>query len=189
LKKIFVILLVVFCAAAAVAQDAPKGEVFGGYQFFSVDTKGSDRISMHGWNADVAFNATKNLGIVADIGGAYKSESVTIGGVTTTGKLRVYNYLFGPRFSARGEKFTPFAEALFGMGHASASGSVSGLGSGSDSINGFAMAFGGGFDINAGQHFAIRPAKFDYVLNRFSDSGISENLNNFRYAAGVVIKF
>jgi hypothetical protein len=192
LKKIVVFLLVIFCAFVAVAQDAPKAEVFGGYQFFSLDTKnfgGLDRQTFQGWDADVAANLNKNFGIVGDISGAYKSESASSGGVSAEAKLRLYNFLFGPRFSYRTEKVTPFAEVLFGAGHLSASGSATGLGSVSGSLNGFAMAFGGGIDINAGKHVAIRPAKFDYVMNRFSDSGVSETLHNFRYAGGIVFKF
>jgi len=183
LKKILtVILFVILCVGFAVAQDAPKAEVFGGYQLVSFDTKdlGVDRQILHGWDADVAFNPTKNLGIVADISGVYKSE---IEGVQVDGKL--YNYLFGPRFSHRTEKVTVFGEALFGGGHLALGNNLVGSGS----VNGFAMAFGGGFDINAGKHVAIRPVKFDYLYNRFSDSGVSESFNNFRYSAGIVFKF
>jgi hypothetical protein len=181
-KNLAVLSFVIFCAAFAIAQDGPKAEVFGGYQFVSFDTKdiGFDRQILQGWDADVAFNPTKNLGIVADISGVYKSE---IEGVQVDGKL--YNYLFGPRFSHRTDKVTVFGEALFGGGHFAAGNSLIGSGS----INGFAMAFGGGVDVNVGKHMAIRPVKFDYVYNRFSDSGVSESFNNFRYAAGVVFKF
>jgi hypothetical protein len=196
LKKIFVILLVVLCAAVAVAQDAPKAEIFGGYQWTNFDTKDTTlgRQNMSGWDADAAFNLNKHFGIVGDISGAYKTETIndsTLGNIT--GKLRVYNYLFGPRFSYRTDKVTAFGEALFGGGHLSLGAEQSGV-NGSVSSNGFAMAIGGGFDINAGKHIAIRPAKFDYVLNHISAdqgliSGASTNLNNFRYAGGIVFKF
>lgn len=196
MRKITVLLLVVFCGALAIAQDAPKVEVFGGYQYTSVDTKGfADRLSFNGWDADIAFHATKNVSIVGDISGAYKSETAVIPGVgEVTGKLRLYNYLFGPRFSFDSGKVTPFAEALFGVGHASVGGSVTGLGSGSVGSNGFAMALGGGLDVNVNQNFAVRVAKFDYILNHvsadgFGLTGTSENLNNFRLATGVVFRF
>ena len=193
-KNIALLLFVILCAAFAVAQDAPKAEVFGGYQFFSLDTKNFldiGRQTFQGWDADVAVNLNKNFGVVGDISGAYKSESASSGGVSGEAKLKLHNFLFGPRFSYRTEKVTPFFEALFGAGHASASGSITGGTdplSASGSLNGFAMAFGGGLDINAGKHIAIRPAKFDYIMNGFSDSGESVNLNNFRYAAGIVFK-
>ncbi len=197
LKKITLVLLVVLFAAVAFAQDAPKAEVFGGYQYMSVDTKGLDnRQSFNGWDADVAFHVKKSFSIVADISGAYKSETFNdsvLGNVT--GKIRVYNYLFGPRFSANAGKVTPFAEALFGIGHITIGAEASGANT-SVSSNDFAMALGGGLDVNANKHFAIRLAKFDYVMNRINannlgDTGVSgsENLNNFRFATGVVFKF
>ena len=193
-KNIVVLVLVILCAAFAVAQDAPKVSVFGGYQYVSLDTKGGDRLNFNGWDADVAFHATKNVAIVGDVSGVYKSESMTdplLG--TVTAKLRLYNYLVGPRVSFGTGKVTPFAEALFGLGHATVGGDVSGVGSASIGSNGFAMALGGGIDINANQHFAVRAVKFDYLMNHvsmdaFGVSG-SENLNNYRIATGVVFKF
>lgn len=181
-KNIVVFLFVLLCVSFVAAQDAPKAEVFGGYQFISIDTKnvGLDRQMAQGWDADVAFNPNKNLGIVADISGVYKSE---IQGVQVDAKL--YNYLFGPRISHRTDKVTVFGEALFGGGHISGSNSFVG----SASLNGFAMAFGGGVDVNVGKHVAVRPVKFDYLYNRFSESGVSESFNNFRYAGGIVFKF
>jgi hypothetical protein len=194
LKKIIVVLLVVFCAAFAVAQNAPKAEVFGGYQYTNVDLKGiTGRQSFNGWDADVAAHVTPNFSVVADFSGAYKTETIDLGGgVSVDGKLRLYNYLFGPRVSANAGKITPFAEALVGVGHASAGASIAGFG-GSVGTNGFAMALGGGVDVNASPHFAVRAAKFDYLYNRISASAFgasaSESLNNFRIATGIVFKF
>ena len=188
-----VLLFVILCVGFAVAQDQPKVSVFGGYQYLNLDTKGGDRLNFNGWDADVAFHATKNVSFVGDISGVYKSETMTdpvLG--TVTGKLRLYNYLFGPRFSFGEGKVTPFAEALFGIGHATIGGDVSGV-SASLSSNGFAMALGGGIDINANKHFAVRAVKFDYLMNHVSADSFgfsaSENLNNYRIATGVVFKF
>lgn len=177
MKNIVVLLLVGLCTLFAIAQDAPKAEVFGGYQYTNVDTKGlTNRLSFNGWDADVAGHVSRNFSIVGDVSGAYKSES----GV----KIKVHNFLFGPRISAQKGKVTPFAEALFGFGHASAGAFGSNAG-----ITGFAMAFGGGLDAHANRNVAIRLLKLDYVMNRFSDSGISQNLNNFRLSTGIVFKF
>lgn len=184
MKKIVVLLVVVFCAMMAVAQDAPKVEVFGGYQYMNVDTKGTlDRLNFNGWDADVAAHFTKNFSIVGDISGVYKTEQ----GVD----VKIYNYLFGPRISGSG-KVSPFAEALFGVGHLSAGTSVSGVNA-SISSNGYAMALGGGVDVSATPHVGIRLVKFDYLLNHVSstvfDTTASENLNNYRIATGIVFKF
>lgn len=213
LKKTIVFLVVLLCASLAIAQEAPKAEVFGGYQYTNVDLKDlSGRQNTNGWDADVAFHVTKNFSLVGDISGAYKTETIDTSFVTPVGttqfatlnpratvstvegKVRLYNYLFGPRFSFSSGKVTPFVEALFGLTHTTISASASGV---TESIgsNGFGMAIGGGLDYNASKRIAIRLAKFDYMLNQFkvNNTGlgvdVSENLNNFRYATGIVFKF
>ena len=57
----------------------------------------------------------------------------------------IYSFMAGPTFSARIKRVTPFAHWL--IGGASSCGSCD---------NAFAMAVGGGFDVNANDHFAIR---------------------------------
>jgi hypothetical protein len=52
------------------------------------------------------------------------------------------------------------------------------------------MALGGGLDVSAGKHLAIRLGEFDYVLSRYSNPLTStSNQNNFRYCGGLVLKF
>lgn len=210
MKKIIILLVVILCTTLAIAQDAPKVEVFGGYAYTNVDTKGlAGRQNLNGWDADVAFHATRNFSIVGDISGAYKTETIDTSGIlggtrpsatldpkavitTVNAKLRVYNYLFGPRVSVNTGKLTPFAEALFGVAHITVAADISGV-TGSVSSNGFGMALGGGLDYNASKSVAIRLAKFDYMMNRISNSDLgftaSENLNNYRIATGIVFKF
>lgn len=204
MKKLIVILVVILCATFAFAQ-TPKVEVFGGYQYTSVDTKdsGLGRLNFNGWDADVAARINKNFSIVGDFSGVYKSpdlSSLVVFGTSPSGTLRpraviptdikfgLYNYVFGPRVTMEAGKISPFAEALFGMNHLSAS--ASGV---SISANGFAMAFGGGLDINASKRIGIRLAKFDYMVNRVENSDLgltpAQNLNNFRIATGIVFKF
>jgi hypothetical protein len=49
----------------------------------------------------------------------------------------------------------------------------------------FTMAFGGGLDYNLNRKFAVRVGQFDYLPTRFG----GETQNNFRYSAGVVVRF
>jgi len=168
------ILLVLSCFA--VAQDNPKAEIFGGYQYLRANTgvSGVDSINLNGWNASVNGFFTKNFGISADFSGIYGSPF----GASTS----FYTYMFGPivRFP-NSSKIQPFAHALFGASH----GSVSASGLGSTSDNGFAWAAGGGVDVNVNHRFAVRLAQADYLMTTFSNT----NQNNFRYSAGVVFKF
>ena len=57
------------------------------------------------------------------------------------------------------------------------------LSHGSDS--GFAWAAGGGLDVNASSHLAIRLGQFDFLQSHISNL----TQNNFRYSVGIVFKF
>ncbi len=172
-KTLFILILICSCSLFLVAQDQPKAEVFGGYQWTNVDGgSGVDRENFNGWNAALTGYFDNNFGITADFAGAYKN----ISGVD----LKLHSFMFGPTYRFPGEKATGFVHALFGGAHAT--GSAFGV---SASENGFAYALGGGVDLNAGKNFAIRVGQFDYLGTRLG----GENQKNFRYSAGVVFKF
>jgi opacity protein-like surface antigen len=157
------------------AQNVPKVDVFGGYQYTRVDTgiPGVGSINLNGWNAALDGYFTKYLGVSADFSGAYGSPF----GVST----KLHTFMFGPivRFP-NSSKITPFAHALFGGGHLSAS--FGGLSGGETD---FAWAAGGGLDANISSRFAVRLAQADFLQTRIG----GENQNNFRYSAGIVVKF
>ncbi len=199
MKRLAVVLFVLSITMLVCAQDAPKAEVFGGYQFTSFDSKdaftvfgASGRQSLHGFNADFGLNLRKNISVVADFGTGFKTIPTTIELVPVDVKVKLYPILFGPRFSVRSGKVTPFAEALAGFAHLSLGASALGT-SYSESRNKFAMAFGGGLDVNATDRIAIRLAKFDYLMVRFTENvggvDLSETLNNLRLSTGIVFKF
>ncbi|HET8667194.1 MAG TPA: hypothetical protein VFM10_04375, partial [Terriglobales bacterium] len=74
------------------------------------------------------------------------ASTATYSPAPAEGKVRVYNLLFGPRFSATTGKVTPFAEALFGLAHTRVSACAAGI-SADQSSNNFGMAFGSGLDV------------------------------------------
>jgi len=158
---------------AAFAQEtgiAPKAEFFGGFQYSRYD----GGLNAPGWDTTVTGNVNRWFGIAADFSGGYGSQS----GVS----IHNYTYTFGPVVSLRQSRtFTPFAHFLAGGNRASAS--LSGI---SGSSNGFAMMFGGGLDINAGQHFAIRGVQFDWLT--LHSNGVTDK-NNMRIATGVVFRY
>lgn len=167
-----------FCVAAALlvlalpalAQDAPKAEFFGGYQYTRINPgSGITGVNLNGWDAALTGNVGHTLGITADVSGAYK----TIAGIST----HQHFFLFGPTLASHSsESFTPFAHALFGVAHASGGGA---------SDNAFSMALGGGFDVKVANHVAVRLGQFDYLMTRFG----GQSQNNFRYSAGLVFRF
>lgn len=166
----FALLFGMFSLTAAAQESAPKGEFFGGYQY----TKYDGGTNANGWDTAVTGNVNRWLGVTADFSGAYNSTN----GVS----FHDYLYTFGPVVSLRSSKaFTPYAHFLAGGSHAS----FSGLGfSGSDS--GFAMMFGGGVDIAATRHVAIRALQLDWLSLR--SNGVSDN-NNLRLTTGLVFRY
>jgi opacity protein-like surface antigen len=118
------------------AQDFPKAEIFGGYQYTHLEPS----LNANGWNMSLTGNFNRSFGIAADFGGAYKNGT------------HVSTYMFGPVVAARTDKVTPFAHALFG--------GASGGG------NAFAMAFGGGVDVKVADHVAFRLIQGDWLVFR-----------------------
>jgi opacity protein-like surface antigen len=144
----------------AMAQEQlQRVEVFGGYQFSHFDPS----IDANGWNLAISGNLNRWLGITGDFSGVYKNSD------------HIYSFMAGPTFSARIKRVTPFAHWL--IGGASSCGSCD---------NAFAMAVGGGFDVNANDHFAIRVLQADWLL--FGAGGVTDK-KNARLSTGVVFRF
>lgn len=161
MRKLFAITVLVFMVGMlATAQETPRPEVFGGYQFTGTDGgwHGS------GWNGAANFYITRWFGATADFSGVYGSGS------------NLYTYTFGPTVSTHKGSVSPFAHALFGGAHA---------GSGSAGVNGMAMMFGGGLDFGK-KKFALRAVQFDWMPLRFA--GITDK-NNYRVNTGIMYRF
>jgi hypothetical protein len=127
--------------------------------------------------------------------GSYTHNLITPAGlVSASGNLFTYNV--GPVFKFRTSHFEPFGEVLFGGAHSNFYGNLyNNCGracvSKSPTNNAFDFIIGGGIDIPLGEHFAIRPAQFDYLLTRFGNdfTGGNNNQSNFRFQAGVQFRF
>jgi len=158
---IVAISIAAFVVPALGQQETPSVEVFGGYQFSHF----TPSINANGWNTAVTGNVNRWFGITGDVSGSYKN-----GG-------HMYTYMVGPTLSARTERVTPFVHALFGGASA---------GGGEGSANAFAMAFGGGLDVNAGNHLAWRMVQADWLLFR---SGGETDKKNVRVSSGLVFRF
>jgi opacity protein-like surface antigen len=178
-KALIVFGVFLMSGLAAAAQDSPKAEIFGGYSYVHFSPPSSSSVpsfGLNGGSGSISYNPIPVLGIVADFGG-YHTGSIS--GVPFS--LTMYTYMFGPKVALRRGRFTPFAQALFGVAH----GAVSSSGIGSASGNDFAMALGGGLDAKVAQHVAIRLIQAEYFNIR--ESGTS--VNNARISAGVVFRF
>ena len=159
---IAVVSILTLAMSAAAQQDFPRAEVFGGYQFSHFDPS----LNANGWNAAINGNFNRWFGVTGDFSGAYKN-----GG-------HMYTYMFGPTISARTERITPFAHALFGGANLGVSGE--------GSLNAFAMALGGGLDANLNHHLSLRLVQADWLLLR---SGGETAKKNVRVSTGLVFRF
>jgi hypothetical protein len=176
---------------------APKGEIAFGYSFINVhpDLPPITSYNINGGGAAFVYNPTPKFGIKAEFmdytggGGAQLRAHGYNGNVS--GNL--LTYLFGPQIKKHRGRFMPFGEALFGAGHsgsyAQIYNTIHGIQAGGSSNNSFALEAGGGLDIAITPYVSIRAAEVDYLLTRFSAQQISANQNNFRYMAGVNIRF
>lgn len=164
----------------AAAQDTPKVEVSGGYQYAAFKASGDDSFEKFpaGWYADVAFNATPIFAIVGNVGGNYK----TIDDEDFT--LKVHEFLLGVRLGSHSNAHVvPFGQVLVGGGHLKASG-------GGDSISESRLSFlvGGGVNVMASRSVGFR-AGLDYL--RFASKDNSEIADDaifgYRFVVGLVL--
>jgi hypothetical protein len=167
------------------AQDNPKVEVFGGYQYQSLGgSLGSFLGSPYnGWDAAVTYNLSKHFGVTGDFSGNYHSGS----GVWDGWHVHMYTYAGGPVYSfASGGKFKPFAHALFGGAHTTYSDSNPSNLTASTSNSGYTMMLGGGADYKLKKALGIRLAQVDWVYYHVSGTGYTSNV---RISSGVVFHF
>jgi outer membrane protein with beta-barrel domain len=191
---IFLAALLALAAAQTVrAQDAPvpKIEIFGGYSYMNANIIVSGtRFNLNGASGSVAYNFKNWLGAVADIG-VYNQGNVTGNGRS----LIVSSYQFGPRLSWRDRNFVPFAQALFGAGHATGTLYTTSLGNGAAPLganSGFMFTAGAGVDYRINHTIGVRIIQTEYLYSQFLNAATGSNSNhqnNIRISAGVTLSF
>jgi hypothetical protein len=155
--QVFLALLLCVPCVAQQNEELKKVDLFAGYQYAHLYPNENGQ----GWNFAVTGNVNRVFGFTGDFSGSYEHGS------------GLYTYMVGPTLSVRTKRVTPFVHALFGGAHAG-------------EVNAFAMAIGGGVDMNAGDHVAIRLIQADWMS--FRNAGESIN-GNVRASAGIVFRF
>ena len=185
MRKLLFVLAIVVLPVWLLAQDVPKGEMFGGYSYLGTSGQG-----FNGFNGQFTYNRSEALGITGDVGGSYAGQSVNVSGIGgVSAHTRTYTFLVGPTYSYRKlDKLVPFGHLLVGFAHGHTSAQTSVIGGPSVNIstsgNGFGLAFGGGVDYELNESWAIRPVQMNYVSVNVG----SGHANAFRYAAGIVYR-
>ncbi|MDQ1610694.1 MAG: hypothetical protein QOG00_625, partial [Pyrinomonadaceae bacterium] len=140
------------------------------------------------------YNFTRYVGAKADFSYHKKSRDfgpLVPGGenVNVDGKLTQFMGGIKIQDNATATRVRPFAQALFGLGHATVD--VTGLTTGlpnanfSESETGFAAAVGGGLDIRINRNIDFRAIKVEYNPVRLE----GETSNNIRLGIGLNFRF
>jgi len=165
--------LVLTASIPARAQDYPKFQTSLGLSYLHLEGSGN----LLGMNGSFAGNPNGWLGFVFDFGGYHGWDF----------KKNVYSFQFGPRFSYRKDKrLTPFAHILpgFALGPRTVFSPPFNF-AGSPTGGEFAMAVGGGVDLNPSSssgRVALR-VQADYLLTYFGT-----RQNNVRVTTGLVFR-
>jgi peptidoglycan-associated lipoprotein len=171
-------------SAAEPGPDKPRPELALTYTYLHANAPpgGCECFSMNGGEASFAYPVSHSFSVVGEAG------AVTAGNVDSTGlDLTLSHYLAGGRYSLRRfSRFTPFAQILIGVAHASGDLAPDQLHIGSSTA--FAMAAGGGLDLNLTHHVAVRLFQTDYLLTLLNNR-VNDHQNNFRFSTGIVFHF
>jgi hypothetical protein len=188
-KSLVLVFLASLLTLPMSAQDNPKFEVFGGYQYLhagNVDGQG-DGVNANGFNASATFNLSQHLGIAADFSGSYKTDTIQ----NYFAHVHAYTYTFGPVASWRsGKNLKLFTHALFGGAHLTPTlclfGGDPSQCRGDLSFSGFAMMLGGGADTRIDRHVGFRIFQADWVYLPTQAGGHAKNV---RLSTGLVFRF
>jgi hypothetical protein len=159
----FVLLAAVFglVSFSTPAQEYPKVEFFGGYQFTHLDSS----VNSNGWNFSTTGNLTTWFGGKADFSGTYKYGA------------NLHTFMFGPVFTLhKSGDLAPFAHVLVGNDYISDGRSTSG----------FSMAIGGGLDVKVNHQVALRLVQADWLPLYVGSNWVNKNT---RVSAGLVLRF
>lgn len=178
--------VIVGMARPAAAQDAPKVEVAGGWNYFASRSNATNSWEhfYKGGFGDVAVAVNERWSVVGNVGYLQKTITEVSGDI----KFKVAPYLFGLRMShrANAEVNTPFLQFLAGATSLRASGSGF-----SETETNFTWSAGGGINIVANGPLFAR-VMGDYVRIHGKDGGqISggEAIQGLRLSVGVGVGF
>jgi opacity protein-like surface antigen len=196
MRKLVMIIFLIACGAslsfAQMADDQPKNQFFAGYSFNSADintlTIDPHRTAQNGINLEYTRNITRHVGITGDASAHFHRETRSATGGTFTSKRDQYFLLGGLQFkTGNGKRVQPFAHALFGASlfrgftsNIRTTGNVYTF----DDATSFAMALGGGLDVQLSGRIDVRLIQADYAPTFFG----SGRQNNFRLSFGLVFK-
>jgi outer membrane immunogenic protein len=136
---------------------------------------------MQGGKAEFRAAFSRHVGLVGEIAGTH-ANSIN----TAHEEISLVSYLFGPRVFWHVHRFTPFAQGLIGGVHGFDA--IFPSSNNSTVPDAFALAAGGGMNIDLSRRLALRPFQADYLLTDLPNTAANRQ-NSLRLGAGIVFKF
>jgi outer membrane protein OmpA-like peptidoglycan-associated protein len=166
--------------------DYPHEELSLLYSYFHMAPGNNlPKADFNGGSGSFAYNFNRYLGLAGDFGGYHSGDYAGVQNISTN----IFSYMVGPRVSFRNDSIvTPFVQLLLGGAHRGGGPAVLGNG---PSLNGFALATGGGLDWTLTKRFALRLPQIEYMMTRLDPNiaGIPSHQNDMRTSAGLVVRW
>jgi hypothetical protein len=174
-------LMVIGVAAPAAAQDTPKAEISGGYNWLAAKQSGGDEDEEwvkfpKGWYFDVAGNISDTLSVVGQVTGNYKTFE-------DDSKTNIHTYMFGIRGSSPG-LVRGFGQVLLGGVATKVEDEFFGI---DENETNFGLQIGGGVNLIGSGGVGLRVG-LDYIRVFASEDGLvlaGDDLDAFRFNVGV----
>ncbi len=176
-------------------QPVPKVELFGGYTYFfpGADIHGqlpgalfpiSSRLESNprGAGASVTYDFNRWFGLTLDTSTVWGSREITL--AKRIDDAAFSNLSFGPKFTFRSHRFSPFLEILVGDHRL--------MPDAFHDVDKLGFMAGGGLDINLSRHIALRLIRADFVYSNYSygpPSVPSTDLRGVRLQTGLNFMF
>ena len=193
-KHIFVLLLAIAAVSARAAQRSPvsdkplRSELALDYSYARSNEPpgGCTCFNLNGVSATYTWSVKPDhFALAGDV------TIVHTGSIGAPGEsLTLSTFTAGVRYlpPVHNARLKPFGQVLVGLVHSSGT-VVEGSNPGSANAGAaFASNIGGGLDVKANRHFAIRLIEADYLLTTVDNSS-NNRQNNLRISAGVVMRF
>lgn len=194
-RSIAPLLVLLLFATSVGAQGFDKVDIFGGYSFVHTPSTSQAGVplatsfasgNLNGWNGLLEYKPIRWLGAVADFGGSYGTQKVTLGCEVIipcppppfNASAHMHSVLFGPQISMSVGRVTPFVRGLVGLAHTSLTDSSSF----SDTTRSWAI--GGGADFRLAKKIGWR-----FQADSLNTNFFGKTQTNFRLAAGLVFHF
>jgi hypothetical protein len=174
--------MIIFSISNVRAQETPRVEISGGYSYLDSSLSGTNgtHIHLNGGGISATENLNRWFGGRIEVNGYVGNETVLVSGVPTTKSVTAETLTYGPVFSyRRSSRIIPFGHVQVGVVH----GGIYYQDISAPAYK-FALAPGGGFDVNLNRKTTFR---FDgeYLMTRF----VNQWQRNVVGSVGIVLRF